>query len=271
MLGGTTFEIGGPFGAGLVTHHGERVIQTPAGASPPLQVMSYAGVPFYYIRFHGYSDTDRSDRISGMNFVRMFAALRELGVEYAFGGSTSGGIREEYTVGDLVIPNDVLDFNKERPSGFWEAAGLERPQIRARFNPPFCPFLSSLLERIVREREPDRRLHTGAVLVQSQPNRYESPAEIRMYRALGGDLVTHNVGTEAIYARQMGIHFAALQSISNPAEGVRPFTIEEEMSDGARISRRAVPMLLEAIRQLAGLAPTCGICCTGEPFDGVVS
>lgn len=95
-----------------------------------------------------------------------------------------------------------------------------------------------------------------------------------MYGMLGGDLVTHNVGTEAVYARQMGIHFAALQSISNPAEGVRPFTIAEEMSDGARISRRAVPVLLDAIA-MAGAAldraPDCGITCTGEPFEGVVS
>ena len=173
-------------------------------------------------------------------------------------------------MGDLVIPNDLLDFNKERPSNVWEAASLPRPSIRARFNPPFCPYLSGLLEQIASQREPGR-VHSGGILVQSQPNRYETPAEIRMYRSLGGDLVTHNVGTEAIYARQMGIHFAALQSISNPAEGVRAFTIEQEMSDGSRISKRSVPILLETITQLAQGKPDCGIVCTGEPFPGVVS
>ena len=92
-----------------------------------------------------------------------------------------------------------------------------------------------------------------------------------MYRNLGGDLVTHNVGTEALYARQMGIHFAALQSISNPAEGVREFTIEQEMFDGSRISKRSVPILLEAITHVAQRKADCGIVCTGEPFGGVVS
>lgn len=270
VLGGTTFELAGPFGEGLVTVHDEFSVATPAGPSPPIQRLSFQGALFHYVRFHGYSDTDRADRISGVNFVRMFAALLQLGVQYAFGGATSGGVRETYAVGDLVIPNDLLDFNKERPSNVWEAAGLERPSIRARFNPPFCPYLSGLLEEVAERREPGR-VHTGAILVQSQPNRYETPAEIRMYRNLGGDLVTHNVGTEAIYARQMGIHFAALQSISNPAEGVRAFTIEQEMFDGSRISKRSVPILLEAITHVAQRKADCGIVCTGEPFGGVVS
>src|SRR5579862_3062821 len=110
VLGGTTFELAGPFGQGLVTAVDEFVLDTPAGPSPPIQRLSFGGVPFYYIRFHGYSDTDRTDRLNGVNFVRMFAALLQLEVRYAFGGATSGGIRETYTVGDFVIPHDLLDF-----------------------------------------------------------------------------------------------------------------------------------------------------------------
>jgi 5'-methylthioadenosine phosphorylase len=269
VLGGTTFELGGPFAPDLITGAGDEVVvETPVGASPPFQRMVYRETPFYYVRFHGYSESgDRSDRISGMNFVRMFAALHLLGVRYAFGGATSGGIREDYNMGDLVLPGDLLEFNKERPSNVWEAGQLVRPQVRARFASPFCPYLSRLLEESAAKH--GEKVHKGDVLVQSQPNRYETPAEIRMYSRLGGDLVTHNVGTGAIYARQMGIHFAALQSISNPAEGVRPFTIEQEMADGAAISRRAIPILLDAIA-MVGTAD-CGITCTGEPFEGVVS
>jgi len=271
VLGGTTFELGGPpFDGDLTTRAGDDVVvETPVGPSPPFQRVVYGETTFYYVRFHGYNSEseDRSDRISGMNFVRMFAALHLLGVRYAFGGATSGGIREDYNVGDLVLPSDLLDFNKERPSNVWEASRLIRPQIRARFASPFCPYLSRLLEESAAKH--GETVRKGEVLVQSQPNRYETPAEIRMYRTLGGDLVTHNIGTEAIYARQMGIHFAALQSISNPAEGVRPFTIEQEMTDGAAISRRAIPILLDAIAMVD--TADCGITCTGEPFEGVVS
>jgi len=261
VLGGTTFELNGPFGAGLVTQVGD---------GGWMQVLVYQGVEFDYFPFHGYSREDRSDRLSGVNFVRMFAAMRERGVTHAFGGATSGNINEDYRVGDLIVPHDLIDFNKERPSGVWEAAGLERPSIRARFSPAFCPDLSHLLYEVASARYRGR-VHDSGVVVQSQPNRYETAAEIRMYRILGGDMVTHNVGTEAIYARQMGIHFAALQSISNPAEGVQPFTIESEMMSGKAISEEAVPIVLEAIVQCASRTPTCGIVCTGEPFYGVVS
>lgn len=260
VLGGTTFELNGPFGEGLVTRLDE---------GPWMQVLSYRGIEFDYFPFHGYSKEDRSDRLTGANFVRMFATMRERGVTHAFGGATSGGILEEYQVGDLIVPHDLIDFNKERPSGVWEAAGLERPSIRARFSPAFCPYLSRLLYEVASESP--GRVFEGGVVVQSQPNRYETAAEIRMYGMLGGGMVTHNVGTEAIYARQMGIHFAALQSISNPAEGVRPFTIESEMTSAKAISEKAVPILLETIARCHGRESTCGILCTGEPFDGVVS
>src|ERR1700722_19503916 len=82
VLGGTTFELAGPFGEGLVTTEGECVLDTPVGPSPLIYQLSYRGTPFHYVHFHGYSDTERKDRITGGNFVRMFAALRQLGVEF---------------------------------------------------------------------------------------------------------------------------------------------------------------------------------------------
>jgi purine nucleoside phosphorylase len=83
---------------------------------------------------------------------------------------------------------------------------------------------------------------------------------------MGGDMVTHNVGTEAIYARQLGIHFAVVNSISNPAEGVRPFTIQEELASGLAITKSVVPVVLEAIVAISKKKPDCGIICTGERY-----
>ena len=95
---------------------------------------------------------------------------------------------------------------------------------------------------------------------------YETPAEIRFYRSIGGDFVTHNVATEAIYARQLGMHFAVINSVSNPAEGVRPFTVDEELDVGKKIAAGAIPVVLETLVRLKGHEPECGINCTGERY-----
>jgi hypothetical protein len=116
-------------------------------------------------------------------------------------------------------------------------------------------------ERLARQFFPG----PGFVLALAFSLVLNAPAEIRMYRAMGGDIVTHNVGTEAIYARQLGIHFAVVNSISNPAEGVCPFTIQEELASRQAISKGAVPIVLEAI-VATKRNPECGITCTGEKY-----
>jgi purine nucleoside phosphorylase len=98
--------------------------------------------------------------------------------------------------------------------------------------------------------------------------RFETPAEIRMMRGFGGDMVTHNVVTEAVYARQLGIHFAVLNSISNPATGLKPYTYEDMQDSVARIAAGAVPVVLEVIARIPELDHTCGYGCIGEPFEG---
>ena len=265
VVGGTSLERGGPFGEGIATNEGQFTVDTDAGASPPIFRLRYKGVPFYYIRFHGYSQTDQSDRLTGANFVRTWAALHKLGVTHVFGGATSGGIQDAYHYNDIVIADDLINFNYERPSSVLTAAKISRPNVRARFHSPYCPDMRNVLYELASKTYPGR-VHTRGVIVQTQPNRYETPAEIRMYRTMGGDLVTHNVGTEAIYARQLGIHFAVVNSISNPAEGVRPFTIQEELASGLTITKGIVPVVLEAIVVISKKAPSCGTVCVGEKY-----
>lgn len=265
VVGGTSLERGGPFAEGIAANEGQFTVDTAAGPSPTIYKRRYKGVPFYYVRFHGYSEKETSDRLTGENFVRTWAALYKLGVTHVFGGATTGGIQDAYQNGDLVIADDLINFNYWRPSSVMVAAKIDRPRIRSRFNPPFCPDMRKILYELASKMY-QGRVHNRGVVVQTQPNRYETPAEIRMFRTMGGDMATHNVGTEAIYARQLGIHYAVVNSISNPAEGVRPFTIQEELAAGLDITKGAVPIVLEAIVAMSKKSPDCGIICTGEKY-----
>ena len=270
VIGGSTIDrrhVGKFFADGEAATEKSFTVETGAGTSPTIYKMRYQGVPFYYVRYHGFPDVEAS-RTDGGNFVTMFAAFHQLGVTHIIGGATSGGIQPTYRIGDLIIADDYLNFNFERPSSVLVAANIQRPGVRAKYNPPFCPDIRDILYQQAVDSYKNGRVFNTGVVVQEDASRYETPAEIRFYRTAGADLVTHNVITEAIYARQLGMHFAIMNAISNPAEGVRPFTRDEEMGAGDKIGQGTGPIVLKTLLILNDHEPQCGITCTGEYYSG---
>jgi len=266
VVGGTTFGDPASFAKGLVEEEGSLAVETRAGKSPPIYRLRYQTVPFYYVRLHGTEGAPEDEPL-GWNMVRTWAALHQLGVTDVFGGATCGAINPAYDYDDLVVADDFILIGNQRPQTILRAARIERPGVFPSFAVPFCPDLRRLLLEQAR-RSPPGRVHERGVMLQDDPGRFETPAEVRMMRTLGGDMISHNVVTEAIYARQLGIHFALLNSISNPATGLRPFSFEDMQNSVARISARAVPIVLEAVRAVARQSHTCGTGCTGEPYRG---
>ena len=242
-------------------------IETAVGDSPPILKLNYQDIPFYYVQFHGFSDVAASE-MDGGNFVRMFAAFHELGVTHIIAGATSGGMQPEYRNGDLVIPNDFLNLNYERPTNVLTEAKIVRPGVRSVFNPPVCPDIHDLLYELSIDHYNFGRVYPEGVVVQDDASRYETPAEIRMYRGLGGDIITHNVVTEIIYARQLGMHLAVINAVSNPAVGVRPFTRDEEMGVADKIAEGVRPVIFQALKKLYRHPPQCGVVCEGERYSG---
>lgn len=266
VVGGTTFGHPPDFGRGLVEALGELTLETRAGASPPIQRLRYGATAFLYVRMHG-EEARRADEPEGWEFVKTWAALHELGVTHAFGGATCGALNALYRDGDLVVVDDFAVLGNPRPRDVLAAAGIGRPQRFPRFDAPFCPDLRRLLVEEARAADAGT-VRASGVLFQADPGRFETPAEIRLMRQLGGDVVSLNAATEAIYARQLGIHFALLNSVSNPAAGLGPFSFRGMQANVARIAAAAVPALLRAVARVSDLEHTCGESCTGERYAG---
>ena len=269
VVGGTTFGYPPDFAKGLAEEEGSFAIETSVGESPPIYRMRYQDVPFYYIRTHGRTPNKSSKIIAptGDEYVKTWIALHELGVTYALGGATAGAINIDYDFDDFVIVDDFILIGNQRPQSVLAESGIVRDNLFSSFAVPFCPDLRRLLIE-ESQKTYQGRVHTSGVILQDDPMRFETPAEIRMMRGMGGDTVSHNVVTEAIYARQLGIHFAVLNSVSNPATGVKPYTYEDMQDSVARIAAGAVPVVLAVIARIPELDHTCGYGCIGEPYDG---
>lgn len=207
------------FTTGLL--EGSGVIETAAGASPEIHFGKVGEVPFYYIHFHGEG-----------KWLETWIALRDLGVTDVIGGATAGGITRLLNVGDILIPDDFLDRNIDRMDRIPEEHLADPSHALCRFTPPCDKTLRDILIEETRSVVGSDADYSGinvfdrGTVIQSRFGRFESAAEIAEYAKSGADVVTHNLVTEIIFAKQLGIHFAAMHVVSNPAEGVAPWTFE---------------------------------------------
>ena len=271
VVGGTSFGEPADFGKGLVQEEEVFEVETKAGTSPPIYKMRFKGVPFYYIRMYG-AESRLPGEIEGLHHVKTWLALYDLGVTHVLGGASSGGIRTDYDYDDLVIIDDFMEMEVNRPQNILIYAGMERPGIFANYAQPYSPSLRKLLIEEARKRQENYtgNLYTSATFVQHNPQRFETAAEIRAMRILGADLTSENIATCTVYARQLGIRFAAICSIANPAVGVRPFSFKDMQQSVQRIAAQAIPIVLEVIARIPNDEDAMGPepVSTGEVFEG---
>lgn len=230
------------------------IVPTPLGDSPPIHYGETNGVPFYYVHGHGYVGWKA-------HWTQTWHALAQLGVQEVIGGATAGGINPLTKTFDLLVPHDFMDFNHDRPKYVPMEGLTNRPTGIPRFNPPMDPLLQEILlgetRRAVRGNPAlgDINVFDRGVVVQAGGARFETVSEIQHFKQIGGDVVTLNVGTEITYARQLGIHYACLIVVSNPAEGIAPWTWEELADVYPRMNPLCVEILFRALPRIAAIPP----------------
>lgn len=238
IIGGT-FLNDALYDSGILTE--EFTVETPIGTSPVIKYGVIDGVPFYYMHGHG-----------GPKYLAGWAALYQLGVQEAIGGATAGAINPVMKTYDFIVPHDFIDFNTSRPRYFPREVTAKEGLILARFVPAVDPILTELVYETTLEvlRSEDAynpiNVYENGVVLQAAGGRFETAAEIKAFAGMGGDVVTMNVGTEMSYARQLGINYACLVIVSNPAEGIALW----EFSDLSEIYATLNPVSLEIIKKL---------------------
>ncbi|HPI97103.1 MAG TPA: purine-nucleoside phosphorylase, partial [Synergistales bacterium] len=106
----------------------------------------------------------------------------------------------------------------------------------------YSPELISALEKAAMDQR--ILIRKGVYIAFSGPS-YETPAEIRMARLLGADLVGMSTVPEVIAANHMGIRVAAISCVANYAAGMTAnrLTEEEVLSEMAKASEKVTALL----------------------------
>jgi len=132
--------------------------------------------------------------------------------------NAAGGIREGYQVGQPVLIRDHLNLTGRSP--------LSGPPPPDGYPPRFTDLTDLYSARLrVLAAEADEGLAEGVYAALPGPH-YETPAEIRMLRTLGADLVGMSTVLEAIAARHLGAEVLAISLVSNLAAGLAPHGLD---------------------------------------------
>jgi purine-nucleoside phosphorylase len=150
--------------------------------------------------------------------------------------NAAGGVREGLQVGQPVLVSDHLNLTATSPltgARFVDLVDLYSPRLRA----------------LVRALDPT--LEEGVYAALPGPH-YETPAEIRMLRTLGADLVGMSTALEAVAARAEGLEVLAVSLVTNLAAGMtgQPLDHAEVLAAGAASAARVGDLLRAAVGQL---------------------
>jgi purine-nucleoside phosphorylase len=206
-------------------HEGRLVLGTLAGI-----VVAVLQGRCHYYEGHPMADVVRPVRV-----------LRSLGARDLLVTNAAGGINESFRPGDLMLISDHLNLMGVNP-----LRGPNIPDLGPRF-PDMTRAYDNELRQLVRNAAASRRvpLREGVYAALSGPS-YETPAEIRMLRALGADAVGMSTVPEVIVARHMGMRVVGISCVTNLAAGIsdQPLSHREVQETANRVAQRFQSLVL---------------------------
>ena len=190
-----------------------QIARTPYGdASQPLIFGTIAGIEVVFLARHGGGHTIPPHAV---NYRANIWALHSVGVTHLLAIATVGGISNHLKAGDIVLPNQILDYTHGRKNTYHD--GIELPVKHIDFTEPFADSLRKLCKQAASNLQQD--LQDGGVYACVQGPRLETAAEINRLERDGATLVGMTGMPEAALARELGLHYAALCPVANQAAG----------------------------------------------------
>jgi purine-nucleoside phosphorylase len=174
--------------------------------------------------------------------------MKELGVEMLIVTNAAGGVNESFSAGDLMIITDHINNMGTNP-----LIGPNDSKLGVRF-PDMSEAYSKELRAAAKEiaSRLNIKVQEGVYLGNPGPV-YETPAEIRMARVLGGDAVGMSTVPEVIVARHSGMKVLGISCISNMAAGIldQPLTHDEVIETTERVKADFLRYLKEIVKGMA--------------------
>lgn len=171
--------------------------------------------------------------------------MKKLGVKTLIVTNAAGAVSGEYTPGDLMFITDHINFMGTNP-----LMGKNDDTLGTRFPDMSEVYSKDLIEKAVKIAEKLNISYQKGVYVATTGPSYETPAEIKMFRLLGGNAVGMSTAPEAIVANYCGLKVLGISCLTNYAAGVSdsPLNHQEVIDTANKVKESFKNLLAEFIK-----------------------
>ncbi len=182
-------------------------IETPFGPpSSPIMIGTLEGLSVGFIARHGPGHMLTPTEV---NYRANIYALKSLGASRVIGISACGSLREDYSPGQIVIPDKLVDFTRKRETSFFQNGLVAHIGVAK----PFCPDYSAQIFTAAADGEAPIKL--GGVAITIEGPRFSTTAESQLYRSWGIDLIGMTTAPEAFLAREAELCYCPLFHVTD--------------------------------------------------------
>jgi len=180
---------------------------TPFGKpSAPIAVGELSGRKVAFLARHGIGHFLPPSEV---NYRANIWALKSLGVNRIVSVSACGSLREDFIPGEIVIPDQLFDFTRNRPRSFFGKGMV----VHIGTADPFCKELSTTLYQTVTAY--GASAHLGGTMITIEGPRFSTKAESNTFRAWGMSLIGMTTSPEAFLAREAEICYAVMAHVTD--------------------------------------------------------
>ena len=183
----------------------EKTINTVYGApSSSLLCGSVNGSEIVILSRHGQQHTIPPSKVN--NRANIFA-LKNIGCTHIISTTACGSLREDIIPGDIVIPDQFIDFTRHRSITYFE----EFEPGKMNHTPMADPFDRNLRNIILSAAgKTGIAIHEKGTMLTIEGPRFSTRAESRMFRIWGADIINMSVAPEVILANELGLPYATI-------------------------------------------------------------
>ena len=238
-------------GSGLYSMAGlqdvrQHDLETPFGKpSAPIVVGILEGHRVAFLARHGLGHRLSPSEV---NYRANIYALKSLGVERLVSISACGSLREDYAPGDVVVPDGLFDFTRDRKRTFFEGNCV----VHLSIPDPFCAELS---QQVIQAVQPTGiPVHSGGNFITIEGPRFSTRTESHLFRSWGMSIIGMTTSPEAFLAREAEMCYAVMAHVTDYDVwhvSEEPVTVEQViqiLSQNTQHAQQAVRNLLKSLK-----------------------
>jgi 5'-methylthioadenosine phosphorylase len=214
----------------------ERLMQTPFGDFGPLALRAANNMPPVWVAPYSGMPTRTDPRAT------VYAA-NQLGVKRILGWDSGIAINPVLMRGQPVIANDFIDWTWREPNTFTDERVRDKRSERKVQTPRFCPQMRAALQKML-------PIAPSITYLGADDLRRETPAEARMFRLWGADVLGENLVPEVLLAQELGLCFAGLVTIDNHSADQVVVTPHGELRAGLEMIMQMLPDMIRYLDML---------------------